>query len=99
MSTLSDLVARFDGHAIPNCPGRYVLRGIDRSSGPASVVDSRGAVTEHLVAKARDRVVVTRIEEWGLISYARADGSWLHTANTPEAFRRKLADLGISLAR
>ncbi len=67
-----------------------------RRQGPTSVVNARGAVTEHLVAKARDRVVVTRFEEWGLISYARADGSWLHTANTPEGLRRKLADLGIT---
>jgi len=52
-------------------------------------------VTEHAVAKARDRVVVTRLDGWGLISYARDDGTWLHTVNTPEGFRRKLADLGI----
>ena len=37
---------------------------------------------------------MTRLEGWGLISYARSDGSWLHTANTPEGFRRKLTDLG-----
>ena len=58
-------------------------------------------VTEHVVAAARDRVVVTRLGEdpaWGLISYARPDGTWVHTANTPEGFARKLADLGITLA-
>ena len=96
---LDDLVRRFDGQPIPDCPGRYVLRGIDRSRGPASVVEAHGPVTEHVVTKARDKVVVTRLGErgdQGLISYARADGSWLHTANTPEGFRRKLADLGIS---
>ena len=96
MDTLSEVFERFDGRPIPRCPGRYVLRGIDRLQGPTFVVNGRGAVTEHVVAKAQDRVVVTRFEEWGLISYARANGSWLHTANTLEGFRRKLADLGIT---
>lgn len=96
MDTLSDLLERFDGYPIPHCPGRYVLRGVDSSKGPTSVVEAPGDITEHLVPKARDRVVVTRLQAGGLISYARADGSWLHTANTPEGFRRKLADLGIT---
>ncbi len=100
MDTLDDLLQRFDGQPIPRCPGRYVLRGIDRTKGPASVVESRRAITEHAVVKARDKVVVTRLGEfgeWGLISYARPDGTWLHTANTPEGFERKLADLGVVL--
>ncbi len=88
--TLTDLVDRFDGRPIPHCPGRYVLRGVDASQGPSSAVGSRGEVTYHVVPKAVDRVVVTQLADWGLISYARADGTWLHTANTPEAFRRKL---------
>ncbi len=72
MATLSELVRRFDGQAIPHCPGRYVLRGIDATEGPETVVGSDGTVTEHTVVTARDRVVVTRLGEWGLISYARA---------------------------
>ena len=95
MATLSELMRRFDGQAIPHCPGRYVLRGIDATEGPETVVGSDGTVTEHTVVTARDRVVVTRLGEWGLISYARADGTWLHTVNTPEGFLRKLEDLGI----
>jgi hypothetical protein len=31
----------------------------------------------------------------GLISYARGDGSYLHTLNTPDGFARKLRQLGI----
>ncbi len=96
VDSLNEVLERFDGGPIPRCPGRYVLRGIDRTQGPTSVVNARGVVTEHVVATAQDRVVVTRFEEWGLISYARADGSWLHTANTPEGFHRKLVDLGIT---
>lgn len=98
MDTLDDLLQRFDGQPIPHCPGRYVLRGAPSTKGPASVVEVHTGVTAHVVAKVRDRVVVTRLGEggaWGLISYARADGTWLHTANTREGFARKLADLGV----
>ena len=95
--TLDDLLRRFDGQPIPNCPGRYVLRGVDASQGPSAVVGSSGEVTRHPVPTVRDRVVVTKLADWGLISYARADGTWLHTVNTPEGFQRKLADLGIVL--
>ena len=63
--------------------------------GPRAVVGSHGTVTEHVTTTARDRVVVTWLGDWGLISYARADGTWLHTANAADGFRRKLADLGI----
>ena len=102
MATLDDLLRRFDGRPIPNCPGRYVLRGVAARSGPGFLLQAEGRVTDHVVAKARDRVVVTRVgddEMWGLISYARSDGTWMHTANTPEGFARKLADLGISTTR
>ena len=57
MDTLADLIERFEGSPIPHCPGRYVLRSVDSSKGPASLVDAPGDITEHLVAKARDRVV------------------------------------------
>ena len=100
MDTLDDLLGRFEGQPIPHCPGRYVLRGVDRTKGPSSLVETQGVVTEHVVANARDKVVVTRLGErgeWGLISYARLDGTWLHTANTPEGFERKLAELGVVL--
>ncbi len=54
-------------------------------------------ITHHDVPSARDHVVVMRLADGGLISYySRADGSWVHTANTQAGFRRKLADLGIS---
>ena len=74
-----------------------MLRGADAGRGPDALVGPGRDVTEHIVRKARDRVVVTPCENWGLISYARRDGTWLHTANTREGFRRKLADLGIVL--
>lgn len=50
------------------------------------------------VPAARDTVVVASlVGGGGLISYKRADGSYLHTLNTTEGFERKLIDLGIEL--
>ncbi len=99
MHSLSALLDRFGGEPIPDCPGRYVLRRIRDTDGPQAIVTSGEVITEHHVAKARDTVVVTWLDGWGLISYSRADGTWLHTANDPDGFRRKLADLGIPLVR
>jgi len=47
---------------------------------------------------AKDTVLVVQLDDGGLISYARADGSVVHTLNTVEGFGRKLAQLGIMLA-
>jgi len=49
------------------------------------------------VEKARDTVLVAPLDRGGVISYQRADGSFVHTLNTPEGFARKLAQLGIIL--
>jgi hypothetical protein len=49
------------------------------------------------IAAARDAVVVVRLSDGGLISYSRADGTYVHTLNTADGFARKLAQLGITL--
>jgi len=49
------------------------------------------------VAAAKDTVVVADLGDGGLISYKRADGTYLHTLNTIEGFERKLLSLGIEL--
>jgi len=40
-------------------------------------------------------VIVTPLEDGGLISYRKADGRFLHTLNTREGLDRKLRQLGI----
>jgi len=94
MSTLLEILERSDGRPIPHCPGRYVLRGVSQGAGP-EVVCPDAVFARHQVETARDPVVVAWLGSWGLISYARADGTWLHTVNTPEGFQRKLAELEI----
>jgi hypothetical protein len=81
---------------IHGCPGRYRLRGGGALS-PADLVGDDAAVARFVVAGARDPVHVAALAGGGLISYARPDGSWFHTLNTPEGFARKLGQLGIAL--
>jgi hypothetical protein len=54
-------------------------------------------LAEFRVARARDIVLVARLTDGGLISYKRADGTYLHTLNTVSGFERKLMQLGIEL--
>ena len=51
--------------------------------------------SEHVCVAARDPVIVTPLDDGGLISYRKADGLFLHTLNTREGFERKLRQLGI----
>ena len=92
--SLEEALERFGGDPIPRCPGRFVLRLVAPTEGPQTICPSARS-TSHQVARARDTVVVTDCDGWGLISYARANGTWVHTANSGEGFERKLAELGI----
>jgi hypothetical protein len=52
-------------------------------------------VAEHLVTAARDPVLVASMDDGGLISYRKPDGTFVHTLNSREGFERKLQQLGI----
>ena len=82
---------------IRNCPGRFVLRGVSPAS---SVVDLLGAIAgiqQFQSPRAKDTVWVVCLDDGGMISYRRPAGTWIHTLNTEEGFRRKLEQLEISL--
>jgi hypothetical protein len=81
---------------IRNCPGRYVLHGAHRNLRPQDLLGDSLEIREHLPDAARDAVLVCALDDGGLISYRRTDGSFLHTLNTPEGFQRKLSQLGIN---
>jgi hypothetical protein len=97
----AELSSRWSWRPIAGCPGRFVF-----ASGPTRVpleeiAGETAATSEHRVAAARDPVIVLPFDDGGLISYVRADGTFVHTLNTLEGFTRKLAQLGIvtSLSR
>lgn len=94
-----ELHGRWQWRPIPNCPGRFVLVNEDRCLSFETLLGRHATVQEFTSHKAKDRVLVVPLEEGGLISYARRDGSLVHTLNTREGFARKLADLGITLGQ
>lgn len=94
MVTFDELAAKLELRPIRNCPGRFVIRTsadlfLQELLGPEVEIHTFNVTT------AKDTVLVVRLEEGGLISYRRVDGTYLHTLNTAEGFERKLLELGI----
>jgi len=96
--TFSDLFGRWQWRPIHDCPGRYVLTGASPSLSIEALTGSTVEIREFHVETAPDTVLIAVLEDGGLISYRRADGSCLHTLNTAEGFSRKLSQLGIRLS-
>ncbi len=93
----AELRSRWNWSAIPNCPGRFILRENGISLSPEDIVGPDTQLNEFQVENARDTVVVGRIGNGGLISYRRKDGTYIHTLNTVAGFERKLTKLDIRL--
>ena len=89
------MFAAHEWREIRGCPGRYIARGIPASWSVADLLGEPVAERIRHFSRARDGVVVTPLEGGGLISYKRADGTYLHTLNTPEGLKRRLAKLGL----
>ena len=93
--TFSALFDRWAWRPIPNCPGRYALAAGPVATPPQDIVPGASGGSEHVSVSARDAVIVTPLDDGGLISYRKADGMFLHTLNTRDGFERKLRQLGI----
>ena len=92
--TYAALLEAGEWRPIPGCPGRLVLPGARRAS-PEELVGAGTPVRRLQVDGAADLVCVAAVEGGGLISYAKPEGTYVHTLNTPEGFARKLKQLGI----
>jgi len=97
MVSLQTLLNRWHWRPIRNCPGRLVLVTTDRSIPLDTLLGSDAHAQTFTSDMARDKILVVPLDDGGLISYTRADGSVVHTLNTEEGFGRKLSQLGISL--
>ena len=93
--TFAALFAQWTWRPIPNCPGRYLLAAGTVAMPPEEIVPGASGGSEHLIAAARDPVIVTPFDDGGLISYRKAEGRFLHTLNTREGLERKLRQLGL----
>jgi GNAT superfamily N-acetyltransferase len=96
-ATFEDLERRLSWHPIPGCPGRLVLRqpgaSIEELLGPG--VD----IKRYRLPTTEDPVLLARLEGGGgLLSYAKPDGTFVHTLNTAEGLARKLVQLGVEPA-
>ncbi|HEV2914696.1 MAG TPA: hypothetical protein VGX92_15570 [Pyrinomonadaceae bacterium] len=95
--TFAELLKTLDWRPIRHCPGRYVLRGAKSDLRVEELIGGGFEVSAYRQSSAPDVVLVAALDEGGVISYEREDGSLLHTLNTPEGFHRKLRQLGIEL--
>ncbi len=96
-ATFDVLMTKRQWRPIRNCPGRFVLVGGGFDLTPEELLGAPAALHEFDVETARDRVIVAPFGEGGLISYKRADGTYLHTLNDAAGFSRKLRELGITV--
>jgi len=97
VKTFDELSRTWQLGPIRNCPGRFVLRTGPIELSPRELLESETEIAAFKVSSAKDTVLVARIKGGGLISYRRADGTYLHTLNTLAGFERKLRGLGIEI--
>jgi hypothetical protein len=95
--TFDLLKSSHEWKAIRNCPGRFVLTDKPPAFGITDLLGSGIDVMRFHSPKAKDVVCVMPLDNGGIISYERASGTWLHTLNTEEGFKRKLDQLEISI--
>lgn len=96
MASFAEVRARWDWRAIPDCPGRYVLRGAERNLSVEQVVGGAVPVREFRVAATPDTVLVALLEGGGLIAFRKASGVVVHTLNTEAGLLRRLARLDLA---
>lgn len=90
-----ELMGRWAWREMERSPGRFTLAEPRPDVTAAELLGSEVETEEVPSISGGDVLVVARLEGGGLISYRRADGTWLHTLNTAGPFRRKLWELGI----
>lgn len=93
--TFEQMRERHDWIPIRDCPGRFVVRGESGTLSLAELCGMDSGLRSYRSEKARDEIWIARLEGGGMLSYRRADGTWLHTLNTEEGLKRKVAQLGL----
>ena len=94
LATFEELLARFVWRPMRGCPGRYLLADGPVVSPPEQLFGDLG-FREARSALAPDRVLMAAVRGGGIISYARGDGTFVHTLGDSAGFARKLHALGL----
>jgi hypothetical protein len=87
-----ELLSSFPWRPMRGCKGRYLLPGGPTTSSPQQLFGDL-AFQELHSELAPDRVIVATVCGGGIISYAKEDGTFIHTLGDSEGFGRKLAAL------
>lgn len=93
-----ELILRWQGNAIRNCPGRYILKAVPTTMTPAELLGDQFKIISRRSVHARDEILIVKFADGGgLITYRRDEQSYLHTINDPSGFARKLAQLELTI--
>jgi hypothetical protein len=92
--TFEELLARFPWRPMRGCPGRYLLAGGPTASPPGDLFGDLG-FREARSAQVPDRVLLATVCGGGIISYAKENGTFIHTLGDSAGFLRKLHTLGL----
>jgi hypothetical protein len=92
--TFEELLARFPWRPMRGCPGRFGLVGGPIAAPPKQMFGDLG-FREARSAQAPDRIFVATVRGGGIISYAKENGTFVHTLGDEAGFARKLHALGL----
>jgi len=95
MKTHGAIKKRWTWKPIEGCPGRCVLEGGVSNLTISDLAGCDIPVARYDATTARDTVLVADLVDGGLISYAKPDGTYIHTLCDRGGFQRKLEQLGI----
>lgn len=92
--TVKNILEQYLSKPIKGCPGRFMLLDKDLRM-PANLVGDDAPVKTYRRKEIPDKIYICSLSDGGLISYQKADGTFVHTVNNPDGFQKKLAMLGI----
>ncbi len=95
--TFEKMISEWKWRPIYNCPGRFKLNNVDTTISIDDLLGFEMEVKQFQTSKAMDMVLIVPFSDGGIISYKREDGSYIHTLNNEDGFKRKLSDLNIQL--